>query len=118
MEILRSQLRPEFLNRIDEIIVFHPLDREHIKQIVGLQVQALKDRLLEHSGISLEISEEAKELLADLGFDPVYGARPLKRVIQKMVENPLALEILEGRFGEGERVLVDTKDGKIVFEKQ
>ncbi len=118
MEILRSQLRPEFLNRIDEIIVFHSLDREHIKQIVGLQVQRLKDRLLEHSGISLELSEEAKELLADLGFDPVYGARPLKRVIQKMVENPLALEILKRRFGEGERVLVDAKDGKLLFRNQ
>ncbi|MCK4417779.1 MAG: AAA family ATPase, partial [Candidatus Latescibacteria bacterium] len=118
MEILRSQLRPEFLNRIDEIIVFHQLDRQHIKEIVGFQVQRLKDRLLEHSGISLEISDEAKELLADLGFDPVYGARPLKRVIQKVVENPLALEILEGRFRERERVLVDIKEGTVLFKKQ
>ena len=118
MEILRSQLRPEFLNRIDEIIVFHPLDREQIKQIVGLQVQRLKDRLLEHSSISLEISGDAKELLADLGFDPVYGARPLKRVIQKMVENPLALQILEGKFRQGDRVLVDAQNGKVVFNKQ
>ncbi len=117
MEILRSQLRPEFLNRIDEIIVFHQLDREHIKEIVGLQVQRLEDRLLEHSGISLELSDEAKELLADLGFDPVYGARPLKRVIQKMVENPLALEILEGKFKEGEKVLVSAKDGQLVFAR-
>ena len=94
------------------------LPRSLASQILGFQVQRLKDRLLEHSGISLEISEQAKELLADLGFDPGYGARPLKRVIQKMVENPLALEILEGRFREDERVLVDTKDGKMVFEKQ
>lgn len=118
MEALRGQLRPEFLNRIDEVIIFHPLTRDQIKQIVELQLERVKKRLFENAGIHLEVSDSAKELLADAGFDPVYGARPLKRVIQRMVENPLSLDILERKFKEGERVLADVHDGKVVFQKQ
>ncbi|KGK89830.1 protein disaggregation chaperone [Desulfosporosinus sp. HMP52] len=103
---LRHYFRPEFLNRLDEIIVFHPLGREHIGQIVDIQLNQLHKRLSERK-LTLELSLKAKEQLTNEGYDPVYGARPLKRVIQQRLQNSLALKLLEGEFKEGQRILVD-----------
>ena len=113
---LRDVFRPEFLNRIDEIVEFHPLSREQIGEIVELQLTRLRERLAER-GLALELSDDAKELVAEAGWDPTYGARPLKRALQRLVENPLALRLLEGEFGEGDTVRVDAKDGELAFEK-
>jgi ATP-dependent Clp protease ATP-binding subunit ClpB len=115
-EALRDVFRPEFLNRIDEIVVFHALSRDQLADIVELQLERLRARLAER-GLSLELTDSAKELLAEAGWDPTYGARPLKRAIQRMVENPLALRLLEGEFEEGDTVRVDARDGELVFEK-
>ncbi len=117
MEVVGSHFRPEFLNRIDDITVFHPLERDQLKQIAEIQVAYLKKRLKSRD-IELDLSEEALDLLAEAGFDPVYGARPLKRAIQVQVENPLAQEILSGRFGEGDRVTVSVIEGQISFESR
>jgi ATP-dependent Clp protease ATP-binding subunit ClpB len=108
--------RPEFLNRIDEIVEFHALDREQLSEIVELQLRRLRRRLAER-GIELELTPDAKEAVAEAGWDPTYGARPLKRAIQRMVENPLALRLLEGDFAEGDTVLVEVSDGELRFEK-
>ncbi|HEU0305238.1 MAG TPA: AAA family ATPase, partial [Gaiellaceae bacterium] len=113
---LRDRFRPEFLNRVDEVVTFEPLTREQLADIVELQLARLRERLAERR-ISLEVTDEAKELLAEEGWDPAYGARPLKRAIQRLVENPLALELLEGRFTEGDTVRVEPADGDLVFEK-
>jgi ATP-dependent Clp protease ATP-binding subunit ClpB len=113
---LRDVFRPEFLNRIDEIVEFHPLSREQLGEIVELQLARLRERLAER-GLSLELTDAAKEAVAEAGWDPTYGARPLKRALQRLVENPLALRLLEGDFVEGDTVLVDAKDGELVFEK-
>jgi ATP-dependent Clp protease ATP-binding subunit ClpB len=113
---LRERFRPEFLNRIDEIVVFEPLTREQLGEIVELQLQRLRERLAER-GLGLELTDAAKEVLAEAGWDPTYGARPLKRALQRLVENPLALQLLEGEFAEGDTVRVDAKDGELVFEK-
>jgi ATP-dependent Clp protease ATP-binding subunit ClpB len=113
---LRDRFRPEFLNRIDEIVEFKPLTREQIADIVELQLQRLRDRLAER-GLSLEITEAAKEVVAEAGWDPTYGARPLKRAIQRLIENPLAVRLLEADFEAGDTVLVDARDGELVFEK-
>jgi ATP-dependent Clp protease ATP-binding subunit ClpB len=115
-EELRATFRPEFLNRIDEIVVFHPLSREHLSEIVGLQLHRLEDRLAER-GIRIELTDAAKDFLAEAGWDPTYGARPLKRAIQRIVENPLAMRLLDNEFAEGDTVLVDVRDGELVFEK-
>jgi ATP-dependent Clp protease ATP-binding subunit ClpB len=115
-EALREFFRPEFLNRVDEVVVFHPLTRDQIADIVELQLARLRERLSDR-GLSLELTDEAKELIAEAGWDPSYGARPLKRALQRMVENPLALRLLEGDFGEGDTVRVDAHDGELVFEK-
>jgi ATP-dependent Clp protease ATP-binding subunit ClpB len=115
-EALQEQFRPEFLNRIDEIVVFEPLTREQLTEIVELQLARLRERLAERR-IDLELTDAAKEYLAETGWDPAYGARPLKRAIQRLVENPLALELLEGRFAEGDVVRVDAADGGLAFEK-
>jgi ATP-dependent Clp protease ATP-binding subunit ClpB len=115
-EALRDVFRPEFLNRIDEIVEFLPLSREQLAEIVQLQLERLRARLAER-GLSLELTDSAKELVAEAGWDPTYGARPLKRAIQRMVENPLALQLLEGEFEEGDTVRVDAHDGELVFEK-
>jgi ATP-dependent Clp protease ATP-binding subunit ClpB len=115
-EAMREVFRPEFLNRIDEIVEFEPLTREQIGEIVELQLVRLRDRLAER-GLSLELTDAAKEHLAEAGWDPTYGARPLKRAIQRLVENPLALRLLEGEFDEGTTVRVDLKDDELVFEK-
>jgi ATP-dependent Clp protease ATP-binding subunit ClpB len=115
-EALRDVFRPEFLNRIDEIVEFHPLSRDQLADIVELQLERLRARLAER-GLSLELTDSAKEILAEAGWDPTYGARPLKRAIQRMVENPLALRLLEGEFEEGDTIRVDARDGELVFEK-
>jgi ATP-dependent Clp protease ATP-binding subunit ClpB len=114
MEGLRNSFKPEFLNRIDEIIIFNNLDREHIKRIVDIQVQFLAARLRERK-LDIELTDAAKELLCERGYDPAYGARPLKRAIQKYVQDPLALKILEGEFVEGDTVAVDTDKAEKEF---
>jgi ATP-dependent Clp protease ATP-binding subunit ClpB len=113
---LTDRFRPEFLNRIDEIVEFAPLSREQLGEIVELQLRRLRDRLADR-GLRLELTDEAKELVADAGWDPSYGARPLKRALQRLVENPLALRLLEGEFAEGDTVRVDARDGELAFEK-
>jgi ATP-dependent Clp protease ATP-binding subunit ClpB len=115
-EALRETFRPEFLNRIDEIVEFHALSREQLGSIVELQLARLRDRLAER-GLSLELTDAAKETVAEAGWDPTYGARPLKRAIQRLIENPLALRLLEGEFDEGDTVRVEARDGELVFEK-
>jgi len=114
MEVVGSHFRPEFINRIDDVVVFHPLGREQIRAIAGLQVGILRRRLQERD-ISLQLSDAALDLLGESGFDPVYGARPLKRAIQTQLENPLAQEILAGRFGPGDAIQVDVRDGRLAF---
>jgi ATP-dependent Clp protease ATP-binding subunit ClpB len=113
---VKAQLRPEFVNRIDEIIVFHALDEKHIKSIAKIQLGLLEKRLAGME-MRLEVSEAALKELAAAGFDPVYGARPLKRAIQQKLENPLAKAILEGRFGPKDKIRVDARKGGIAFEK-
>jgi ATP-dependent Clp protease ATP-binding subunit ClpB len=113
---LRDVFRPEFLNRIDEVIEFQPLSKEQIAEIVELQLVRLRERLAERR-IELELTDAAKETLADAGWDPAYGARPLKRAIQRLVENPLALRLLEGDFADGDTIRVDADDGEVRFEK-
>ena len=103
---LKHTFRPEFLNRIDEIVIFQPLTEEQIKQIVDLMMNEVQKRLADRK-ITVELTEAAKVELAKEGFDPVFGARPLRRTIQRRVENPLSTKILEGEFKEGARVLVD-----------
>jgi ATP-dependent Clp protease ATP-binding subunit ClpB len=115
-EALTERFRPEFLNRIDEIVEFEPLSREQLGEIVELQLARLRARLADR-GLTLELTDEAKELVAEAGWDPTYGARPLKRALQRLVENPLALRLLEGEFEEGDTVRVDVHDGGLVFEK-
>jgi ATP-dependent Clp protease ATP-binding subunit ClpB len=115
-ESLREHFRPEFLNRVDEVIVFEALSRDQLADIVDLQLARLRGRIAER-GIALELTPGAKEFLADAGWDPAYGARPLKRAIQRYVENPLALRLLEGDIAAGDTVLVDERDGELVFEK-
>ncbi len=114
LQLLRQQLKPEFLNRVDEIIVFHSLSREDIKKIVDLQIERIRKQL-EEQGLDIVLTEEAKEHLAEIGYDPAFGARPLKRVIQREVLDKLAYEILEGKFHKGQTVQVDYQNGEIVF---
>jgi len=114
--VLKQSLRPELLNRIDEVIVFHQLTREHLAGIVEIQIASLRRRLAER-GLSLELSRESIESLAELGYDPQFGARPLKRIIQQRLENPLAGRILAGEFSEGDRVLVEYQGQSFVFRK-
>jgi ATP-dependent Clp protease ATP-binding subunit ClpB len=115
MEALRAHFRPEFLNRIDDVIIFHALSLEQIKKVVDIQLARLQRRL-EDRKITLEISDAAKSHLAQAGYDPVYGARPLKRTIQRELQDPLALRLLEGDFKEGDRIEVDFGDGKLTLE--
>jgi ATP-dependent Clp protease ATP-binding subunit ClpB len=115
-EVLASTFKPEFLNRIDDTVIFHRLSKEDIGRIVELQVHQLVGRVAER-GIAIELSDDARTLLGNLGYDPVYGARPLKRVIQKQLVDKLALKILEGEFIEGDTVRVDAADGALVFER-
>ena len=118
MEALRLTFRPEFLNRIDEIVTFRALGPEQIEQIVEIQMRDLKRRLAERR-ITVELTAEARKTLAERGYDPVFGARPLKRAIQRMIENPLAVEILGGKFREGDHIIVDTRDREtFTFRKE
>ncbi len=116
LEIVSQHFRPEFINRIDDIVVFHPLAREHIRRIVGIQTGYLRRRLAERD-IRIELDDAAMDLLGAAGFDPVYGARPLKRAIQQQLENPLAQQILSGGFGPGDLIRVNVKDGALVMRK-
>jgi ATP-dependent Clp protease ATP-binding subunit ClpB len=113
---MRERFRPEFLNRIDEIVQFEPLAKEQLAEIAELQLGRLRERLAERR-LSLELTDAAKDALAEAGWDPAYGARPLKRAIQRLVENPLALRLLEGDFAEGDTVRVDAQEGELVFER-
>ena len=117
MEALKAQFRPEFLNRVDEVIIFHQLGREHIKRIVDLQFDLLKKRLADRH-IEIKLTEKAKELLVKEGYDPAYGARPLKRTIQRLVLDPLAVKVLKGEFKDGSTVVVDAKADNIIFAKK
>jgi len=113
-ETMRAYFRPEFLNRVDDVIIFHTLDMEHLKRIVEIQLTRLL-KLLEEKQIQLTLTDAAKSSLAVEGYDPVFGARPLKRVIQRSLQNPLAMKILDGTIREGQSVVVDVKDGEIIF---
>jgi ATP-dependent Clp protease ATP-binding subunit ClpB len=115
-EAIRSHFRPEFLNRIDEVVIFHRLGMAEITQIVEIQLRQLRKRLSERK-IELTLTPAAREHLADVGFDPVFGVRPLKRAIQRLVLDPLARKILEGEFKDGDHVMVDAKDGQVVFTR-
>ena len=116
MEVLRQSFRPEFLNRVDDIIVFHSLGEEQLMRVVDIQVGLLKKNLSQRK-INIGLTDAAKELLVTLGYDPAYGARPLKRTIQREILNPLAMKILEGQFGEGDSVEVDVEDGRLSFRR-
>ena len=108
MEALRAHFKPEFLNRVDDVILFHQLQREHIDRIVDIQLERVR-ALLADRHIELTLTDEAKTLLADKGYDPHYGARPLKRVLQRMIQDPLAMKILEGEFAEGAKIEADAR---------
>jgi ATP-dependent Clp protease ATP-binding subunit ClpB len=114
LDEVRVSLRPEFVNRIDEILVFRPLGRDQIAEIVGLQLQLLQRRLDERS-LTLIVSDEAKQLLADRGYDPAFGARPLKRVIQRDVQDALAMQLLSGAIQDGDTVHLEVSEGELVF---
>ncbi|HEY3809641.1 MAG TPA: ATP-dependent chaperone ClpB [Steroidobacteraceae bacterium] len=117
MESVREHFRPEFINRVDDIVVFHPLGAEQIRAIVEIQLNYLRRRLLERD-MELELDEKARDLIGEAGFDPVYGARPLKRAIQQQIENPLAQRILRNEFVPGDRVRVGVRGSELVFEKK
>ena len=111
---MQAHFRPEFLNRIDEIVVFHPLGRQHLAEIVGLQLQRVA-KLLEGRGFHLEVTDEARNFLAEEGYDPDFGARPLKRAIQRELQDPLALHILSGDFHEGDTIRVERGPDALTF---
>ncbi len=115
MDVVGTHFRPEFVNRIDDVVVFHPLSREHIRKIVDIQLGYLHDRLAERD-IRISLSDAARDKLAEAGFDPVYGARPLKRAIQQQVENPLANEILSGKFRPGDTIEVGVSEDRLAFD--
>ena len=117
MQAVRAHFRPEFLNRVDDIVIFHPLTRDHIRRIVDVQMTRLARRLAEKQ-ISIELTDAARDLLAAEGYDPTYGARPLKRAIQRLVLDPLAMEILSGKIHEGERVYIDEVNEQLKFRSQ
>jgi ATP-dependent Clp protease ATP-binding subunit ClpC len=114
---LKGAFRPEFLNRIDEIILFSPLSKEDMREIVGLQMEDIQSRLEDH-GLQVELTEAAELWLANEGYDPAFGARPLKRTLQKHVESPLSISLLSGEFVYGDTVVVDIEDEQVVFKKK
>jgi ATP-dependent Clp protease ATP-binding subunit ClpB len=116
MDALRAHFRPEFINRVDDIIIFHALTREQMRTIIDIQLRGLVKRL-EDRKIHVELSEAAKDLVIEEGYDPTYGARPLKRTIQRRVLDPLAMRVLQGDFREGDRVRIDVKAGALTFDK-
>jgi ATP-dependent Clp protease ATP-binding subunit ClpB len=117
MGVVQAHFRPEFINRLDEIVVFRALDKAQIRKIARIQTDYLAKRLAERQ-LKLTLSEKALDLLGNVGFDPVYGARPLKRAIQQQLENPLAKEILEGKFQPGDTVAVDASGGRLAFARK
>jgi ATP-dependent Clp protease ATP-binding subunit ClpB len=117
MAILGQHFKPEFINRVDESVVFHPLIAEQIKQIAAIQIKALSQRLTEQD-LSFVVSEQALSLIAQAGFDPIFGARPLKRAIQQSIENPLAQKLLAGDFDKGQCIRVEVVDGELAFTSQ
>jgi ATP-dependent Clp protease ATP-binding subunit ClpB len=117
LDALRQHFRPEFLNRVDDIVVFHPLKPEHIDRIIDLQLTRL-ERLLAERKLTIEVSPDAKRVLTTEGYEPAFGARPLKRAIQRLVQNPLALAVLQGRFKDGDHIVVDADPaGELSFRK-
>jgi ATP-dependent Clp protease ATP-binding subunit ClpB len=116
LALLRDHFRPEFLNRIDEVIVFRPLTQDQLTKIVDIQLKRLESRLVDRR-VSLVVTDAARKLLAKRGWDPVYGARPLKRTIQRLLQDPLAMQLLEGKFAEGDTIEVDAKEGELTFSK-
>jgi ATP-dependent Clp protease ATP-binding subunit ClpB len=116
-ETLHTRFLPEFLNRIDEIMIFHPLRREHLRKIVELQIARLRKQLAE-KGITLAVTPAAAAAIATEGYDPTFGARPLKRVIQQRIQNPLAVELLKGEFEEGSAVKIGYEEGEFGFERE
>lgn len=116
MEIVGQHFRPEFINRVDEAVVFHPLGQNQIRAICKIQIELLRRRLQEKD-IGLAVSEQALDLLGEAGFDPIYGARPLKRAIQRQLENPLANEILSGRFIPGDSIKIDVANDGLTFSQ-
>ena len=118
-QLLRQHFKPEFLNRVDDIVVFHPLDEAHIDRIVTLQLAKL-DQLLADKKLTIEMSPAARKLVATEGYDPAFGARPLKRAVQRLLQNPLAKALLAGTFGDGDRILADVASdgsGTLSFSK-
>jgi ATP-dependent Clp protease ATP-binding subunit ClpB len=115
-EALKNYFKPEFLNRIDEVIVFHMLSKEHLEKIVSIQLGYLAERLKERN-IKLEFTDNARKQIMDEGYDPSFGARPLKRTIQQRLENPLASEILSGKFTDGDTIKIDAQAQRFMFEK-
>jgi len=116
IDALRAHFRPEFLNRVDEIIIFHALSPQQMRKIIDIQLRALMKRL-EDRKIHVELTDRAKDLLIAEGYDPTYGARPLKRVIQRRVLDPLAMRVLQGEFREGSRVRIDARQGELEFTR-
>ncbi|MEK9719958.1 MAG: AAA family ATPase, partial [Quisquiliibacterium sp.] len=116
LDEVKKAFRPEFINRIDEIVVFHGLGQEHIRSIAKIQLRNLEQRLAAH-GMALAVTDDALEQIAKTGFDPVYGARPLKRAIQQNIENPIARLVLEGKFGAKDLIPVDYRDGRFAFQR-
>jgi ATP-dependent Clp protease ATP-binding subunit ClpB len=117
MGVVQAHFRPEFINRLDEIVVFRPLEKAQIRSIAHIQLGGLEQRLAERQ-LKLEVGDKALDLLANVGFDPVYGARPLKRAIQQQLENPLAQQLLAGTFAPGDTIVVDADGGQLVFHKR
>ena len=115
-DALKQLFRPEFLNRVDDIIIFHALSKAELRHIIDIQLRGLVKRL-EDRKIRVELADQAKDLLIEEGYDPTYGARPLKRTIQRRILDPLAVRVLQGDFGEGDTVLIDVKAGELVFNK-
>ncbi len=116
MNELRKQFRPEFLNRIDDIVMFKRLNQKQVRQIVSLQLNRIR-KLLDEKKLTLKVSEKAIDALAEEGYDPQLGARPVKRVIQQKLQNALAMKLLEGTFTEGDTVVVDAHEGALTFKK-
>jgi ATP-dependent Clp protease ATP-binding subunit ClpB len=116
MGVLRDHFRPEFLNRVDEVIVFRALTEEQLTSIVDIQLRRLEQRLADRR-VALVVTDAARKLLAQRGWDPVYGARPLKRSIQRLVQDPLAMMLLEGKFGDGDLIELDSKNGEFTFSR-
>jgi len=116
-DALRKHFRPEFLNRVDDLIIFHTLKRDELRQIVGLQIKRV-EKLLAEQKISLELTPSAQDYIVNVGYDPVYGARPLKRAIQRELENPIATKILENTFVEGDTIVIESGDKALIFSKK